>query len=106
MNYIRNKIELLSEGVLGNIDILTVSEIKINMSTPASRFVIQRFVALFRLERGGMLVYVHEVIPSNLRNIFYVSSDTECSEIEINLRRTKWLLICSYIAHKNNILII
>lgn len=102
MNYIRNKIELLSEGVLGNIDILTVCE----MSTPASRFVIQRFVALFRLERGGMLVYVHEVIPSNLRNIFYVSSDTECSEIEINLRRTKWLLICSYIAHKNNILII
>ena len=102
MNYIRNKIELLSEGVLGNIDILTVCE----MSTPASRFVIQRFVALFRLERGGMFVYVHEVIPSNLRNIFYVSSDTECSEIEINLRRTKWLLICSYIAHKNNILII
>ena len=102
MNYIRNKIELLSEGVLGNIVILTVCEI----STPASRFVIQRFVALFRLERGGMLVYVHEVIPSNLRNIFYVSSDTECSEIEINLRRTKWLLICSYIAHKNNILII
>ena len=103
MNYIRNKIELLSEGVLGNIDILTVCE----MSTPASRFVIQRFVALFRLERGGkILVYIHDVIPFKLLNIFFVSSDTECLEIEINLRKTKWLLICSYIAHKNNILII
>ena len=50
-----------------------------------------------------MLVYVRDDIPSKLLNISYVSSDTECLAIEINLRKTKWLLICSYNPHKNNI---
>ena len=36
INSIRNKIELLSEAVLGNIDILMVSETKIDMSFPTS----------------------------------------------------------------------
>ena len=35
--------------------------------------------------------------------IFHACSDTECLAIEVNLRKTKWLLICSYNAHKNNI---
>ena len=107
INSIRNKIELLSEAVLGNIDILMVSETKIDMSFPTSQFVIQGFAAPFRLDRtntgGGILVYVRDDIPSKLLNISYVSSDTECLAIEINLRKTKWLLICSYNPHKNNI---
>ena len=40
INSIRNKIELLSETVLGNIDILMVSQTKIDMSFPTSQFVI------------------------------------------------------------------
>ena len=40
INSIRNKIELLSEAVLGNIDILMVSETKIDMSFLTSQFVI------------------------------------------------------------------
>ena len=99
INSIRNKIELLSEAVLGNIDILMVSETKIDMSFPTSQFVIQGFAAPFRLDRtntgGGILVYVRDDIPSKLLNISYVSSDTECL--------TKWQLICSYNPHKNNI---
>ena len=97
INSIRNKIELLSEAVLGNIDILMVSETKIDMSFPTSQFVIQGFAAPFRLDRiitgGGILVFVRDDIPSKLLNISYVSSDTECLTIEINLRKTKWLLI-------------
>ena len=106
INSIRNKIELLSEAVLGNIDILMVSETKIDMSFPTSQFVIQGFAAPFRLDRTntarGILVYVRDDIPSKLQNI-YVSSDTECLAIERNLRKTKWLLICLYNPHKNNI---
>ena len=49
INSIRNKIELLSEAVLGDIDILMVSEIKVDMSFLASQFVIQGFSAPFRL---------------------------------------------------------
>ena len=98
INSIGNKTELLSEAVLGNIDILMVSEAKIDMSFPASQFVIQGFAAPFRLDRtntgGGILVYVRDDIPSKLLNISCVSSDTECLAVEINLRKTKWLLIC------------
>ena len=107
INSIRNKIELLSEAVLGNIDILMVSETKIDMSFPTSQFVIQGFAAPFRLDRtntgGGILVYVRDDIPSKLLNISYVSSDTECLAIETNLRKTKWLLICSYSPRKYNV---
>ena len=107
INPIRNKTELLSEAVLGNIDIFIVSETKIDMSFPTSKFIIQGFSAPFRLDRtntgGGILVYVRDDIPSKLLNISYASSDTECLAIEINLRKTKWLLICSCNPHKNNI---
>ena len=93
LNSIRNKIKLLSEADLGNIDILMVSETKIDMSFPTSQFVIQGFAAPFRLDRtntgGGILVYVRNDITSKLLNISYVSSDTECLAIEINLRKTK-----------------
>ena len=51
INYIRNKIDPLSETVLRNIDILMVSKTKIDMSFPTSQFVIQSFAAPFRLNR-------------------------------------------------------
>ena len=102
INSIKNKIELLSVAVLGNIDILMVSETKIDISFPASRF-----TAPFRLERTNtgrrILVYVRNDILSKLLNISYVSSDVECLAIEENLRKTKLLLICLYNHHKNNI---
>ena len=93
INAIRNKIELLSEAVLGNIDILMVSGTKIDMSFPSSQLVIQGFAAPFRLDRTntgeGILVYVWDDIPSKLMNIPYVSSDTECLAILVNLHKTK-----------------
>ena len=93
INAVRNKIELLSEAVLGNIDILMVSGTKIDMSFPSSQFVIQGFAAPFRLDRTntgeGILVYVWDDIPSKLMNIPYVSSDTECLAILVNLHKTK-----------------
>ena len=59
INSIRNKTELLSEAVSGNIDILMVSETKIDMSFLISQFVIQGFDAAFRLDRtntGGEIL--------------------------------------------------
>ena len=66
-----------------------VSETKIDMLFPTSQFVIQGLAAFCRLDRtntgGGILVYVRDDIHSKLLNISYVSSDTECLVIEINL---------------------
>ena len=51
INSIPNKIELLSEAVLGKINILMVCETKIDISFQTSQFVIQGFVAPFILDR-------------------------------------------------------
>ena len=52
---------------------------------------VQGFAVPFRLDRAntgrGIIVYVRDDIPSKLLNILYVSSDTECLVIEINLLR-------------------
>ena len=93
INSIRNNVELLSEEVLGSIDILIVSENNINMSFPTSQLVIQEFAAPLRLDRtntgGKIRMNVRDDIPSKLLNISYVSSDTECLAIEVNLRKTE-----------------
>ena len=53
---------------------------------------------------GGILVYIRKDIPSKLLNISYIASDIEWLGIEVNLRKVKWLVICSYNPHKNSIL--
>ena len=107
INSIRNKFEVLAEAVMGNVDILMVTETKIYESFPTSHFIIPGFPSPYRFDgtkdRGGILVHIREDIPSKLLNISYIASDIECLGIEINLRKVKWLVICSYNPHKNNI---
>ena len=107
INFIRNKFELLAEAVTGNVDILMVTETKIDESFPTSQFIIPGFTSPYRFDRtkggGGILVYIREDIPSKLLNISYIASDIECLGIEVNLRKVRWLVICSYNPHKNNI---
>ena len=107
INSIRNKFELLAEAVMGNVDILMVTETKIDESFPTNQFIILGFTSPYRFDRtkdgGGILVYIREDIPSKLLNISYIASDIECLGIEVNLRKVRWLVICSYNPHKNNI---
>ena len=107
INSIRNKFELLSDATIGNIDILMVSETKIDESFPISQFVIDGFSTPFRFDRnaygGGILVYIREDIPAKLLNTNCISNECECLAIEINLHKAKWLLLSSYNPHKNNI---
>ena len=82
-------------------------ETKIKMPFLTSQFVISGFATSFRLERTntgmGILVFVRDEIPSKLLNISYVSSNTECLVIEVNLCKTTCTLICSHNPHKNSI---
>ena len=70
INSIRNKFELLSEQIKGNVDVLMISETKIDDSFPVGQFLIEGFCTPYRLDRnskgGGILLYVREDIPSNL----------------------------------------
>ena len=57
---ITNKFELLSEQVRGNVEVLMVSETKIDDSFPIGSFLIHGFTPPYRLDRdsqGGAITY-------------------------------------------------
>ena len=101
INSIRNKFDNLSKLIRGKVDILLISETKIDDSFPEGQFAIDGFSKPYRLDRncdgGGLMLFIREDIPSNsLKN-------EECFYVEINLHNQKWLINCSYNPHKNNI---
>ena len=62
INSIRNKSEFLATQVKGKIDILMISETKIEESFPNGNFIIEGFSIPYRLDRdskgGGGLFYM------------------------------------------------
>ena len=61
INSIRNKFDMITNLVKGRIDILLISETKIDNTFPTSQFVIPGFSSPFRLDRsehgGGLLSF-------------------------------------------------
>ena len=84
-----------------NLDILLISETKIDSSFPTAQFQIEGYTT-YRLDRntngGGILLYIREDIPSTLLNS---DISIESFSIEINIRKKKWLLVCTYNPNKN-----
>ena len=82
-----------------------ISEAKLDDSFPEGQFLIKWFSEPYRLDRnskgGGIMLFIREDIPSKLLSI--EKSSIEAFYIEVNLRKAKWLLCCSYIPNKNNI---
>ena len=99
INCIRNKFELLFSLVSNNIDVLLISETKIDNTFPVSQFCVPGYSVPFRLDRtgngGGIMLYVKEHIPCRMLSKFTFEKEIEAFAIEINLRKVKWLLVCS-----------
>ena len=53
INSIRNRFEFLATQVRGKIDILMISETKIDESFPKEIFLIERFSTRYRLDRDS-----------------------------------------------------
>ena len=68
INSIRNKFDFLKEMVRDNVDILLITETKIDSSFPIAQFQIDGYTTPYRLDRdengGGILLYVRDDIPS------------------------------------------
>ena len=98
INSLRNKFGTLAHQIKGNVDVLVISETKLDESFPEGQFKIPGFATPFRRDRnkfeGGIMVFVREDIPSKL--ISKETLDIEGIFIEINFRKKKWLLSCSY----------
>ena len=68
INSIRNKFDFLAHQLKGNIDILMISETKLDESFSPGQFLLNGYSVPFRFDRngsgGGILSYIRKDIPS------------------------------------------
>ena len=104
INSIRNKFDALSLIFKNNVDILMISETKLDDSFPNTQILLHGFSATYRLERkskgSGIMLYIREDIPFRVLNS-KSKTGIETVSVEINLRKRKWFSKCSYNANKS-----
>ena len=107
INSLRNKLGFLSLQITKYVDILLLSETKLDDSFPTGQFSLNGYSKTYRLARssngGGILLYVRDDIPSRLLTDYKIKDNVELFFVEVNIRKKKWLLSCSYNPHKSNI---
>ena len=96
INSLRNKFDFLVQIMSNNVDLFLVSETKIDSSFPNAQFHIAGYT-MYRRDRnlngGGILLYIKEDIPSSL---LMIDNYFEAFYVEINIRKRKWLIGCTY----------
>ena len=106
INFLEKKFEPLVSQVKDKIDILLVTETKLDSSFPTNQFRIDGYADPYRFDRncqgGGLIFYIREdlpckVLPHNL------PKDVEAIFIQVTLRKTKWLIIGGYNPNKAGI---
>ena len=86
--------------VSNNVNLLLISETKFDNTFPVSKFCVLGYSVPFRLDekgsRRGIMSYVKEHIPWRMLSKFTFEKEIGACSIEINLRKVKWLLVCSH----------
>ena len=100
INSIQNKFEMLSNSIKGNLDILMISQTKLGSTFSSNQFTIEGYAAPIRFARngrggGGVTLYIREDIPARLLTTS-LPKDFEGCFVELNLRKKKILMCCSY----------
>ena len=100
INSIRTKFEQLKETVLKYIDILLVTETKLNETFLESLFLIDSFSKPYRLDRnkngGGVMIFIRDTISSKILKKHIFPNNVESIFVELNFRKCKWLLCRTY----------
>ena len=82
-----------------NIDILTISEAKIDNTFTKNQFLIIGFETPNRYDRngkgGGILIYFWEGVDRPLTD-HQLPNDVEVGVIDITLKKKKWLMVSVY----------
>ena len=100
VNSLRYKMPEIA-NVLNNLDILGLSETKIDESYPNAQFHVEGF-NLYRKDRncfgGGLICYVSNLIPSRLRNDLcdFDMQGIECIIVEVTINKEKVFFILMY----------
>ena len=90
INSIINKFDLLVDKIKENIEILMISETKLDNSFPTIPFLIKGFNYTIRQDR-------------NLQRLFLLTFWTDRFYVEINLHNKNWLLSCSHNPEESSI---
>ena len=97
----------MSSHITKYADILLLSETKLDDSFFTTHFSLNAYSEPYRLDRssngGGILLYVRDDISSRLLNDYKIKDSLELFFVEVNIRKKKWLLSCSYNPHKIDI---
>ena len=105
INSLRNKFEALKYIVCGNLDILVISETKLDESFPIEQFRMDGYLPPFRADRDGVggvvIIYVRDDIPCIEKKDHLKLKKSEGIFLELNLRK-KRLLFGGYNHNKNN----
>ena len=100
INSLSSKFDDLKVLISEMFDILIITETKLDDTYPTSQFYIDGYSMPYRLEGnrndGGVIIHVSEDIPSKVlrKNLF--PNDIEGIFVEINFRKSKWLLCRTY----------
>ena len=102
INSLPKKIDDIRTLTIDNLDILVIQETKLddtftNESIKIPGYIHQPFRKDRNLNGGGIVTYIREDIPSKLLDTAKLPSDIEGVFIELNLRKSKWLIFSSYL---------
>ena len=105
INSLWNKFEFSVELVKNKFDFLMISETTIKECLPLGQFKIDSYITPFRLDRNNsgndIMPFVREGITAKL--IGSEKPPIEGFYVEMNLRKQKWLISCSYNPNKSMI---
>ena len=92
INSLPAKFDQVKEVILKNVDILVVTETKLDEIFPLAQFYVERFTMPYRLDRnrngGSVIIYVRGDIPSKLLERHKLPHDIEGVFIELNFKKS------------------
>ena len=93
INSLRNKFGFLSSQITKYVDILLLSETKLDDSFPTGQFSLNGYYKPYRYDRssngGGILLYVRDDMPSRLLTDYKMKDNVELFFVEVNIRKKK-----------------
>ena len=99
-NSLSSKFDDLKVLICGMSDISIITETKLDDTYPISQFHIDGYSMPYRLDRnrndGGVIIYVRDNIQSNILRKHLFPNDVELIFVDINFRRSKWLICGTY----------
>ena len=107
INFLNPKFEPLQDIIKENVDIMLISETKLDDTFPAGTFFIEGYKEPIRLDRnrngGGLLFYIRDDLDSKEIKSHKLPKEVEGIFIKLVIRNTKWLIMGGYNPNKKNI---